>query len=92
MGPVMFVSKRQRKRIEGFIEEEWFAQAARRKQMREKESHEVRERVIKRLSRDYQVDGIAGSILFALAVKFAAKLIENMLNDYYMEQTTDERK
>ena len=86
----MFLSKAQRHKIRGIADEEWFAQQARRHQMREAESLEVRERVIKRLSRDYEVGGVLGSVLFAIAVKFAAKIIENMLQEHFMEQTTDE--
>jgi len=90
MGAVMFLNKKQRFKIREIADQEWFAQQARRHQMREAESLEVRERVIKRLSRDYEVGGVLGSILFALAVKFAAKIIEDMLREHFMEQTTDE--
>ena len=88
----MFLSKQQRFKIREMADQEWFAQMARRSQMRERESLEVRERVIKRLSRDYKVEGVLGSVLFAIAVKFAAKVIENMLREYFQEQTSDERQ
>ena len=86
----MFLSKQQRFKIREMADQEWFAQMARRSQMRERESLEVRERVIKRLSRDYKVEGVLGSVLFAIAVKFAAKVIEAMLREYFQEQTSDE--
>jgi len=86
----MFLNKRQKFKIREIADQEWFAQQARRHQMREAESLEVRERVIKRLSRDYEVGGLLGSVLFAIAVKFAAKIIENMLQEHFMEQTTNE--
>ena len=88
----MFLSKQQRFKIREMADQEWFAQMARRSQMRERESLEVRERVIKRLSLDYKVEGVLGSVLFAIAVKFAAKVIENMLREYFQEQTSDERQ
>ena len=88
----MFLSKKQKDKIRGVADEEWFIQVARRSKMRERESHEVRERVIKRISRDYKVESVLGTVLFALAVKFAAKVIEDMLRDYFKEETTDERK
>ena len=86
----MFLNKKQRFKIREIADQEWFAHQAWRHQMREAESLEVRGRVIKRLSRDYEVGGVLGSILFALAVKFAAKIIEDMLREHFMEQTTDE--
>ena len=86
----MFLNKKQRFKIREIADQEWFAQQAWRHQMREAESLLVRERVIKRLSRDYEVGGVLGSILFAIAVKFAAKIIEDMLREHFMEQTTDE--
>lgn len=86
----MFINKKQKFKIRQIADQEWFAQMARRSQMRERESLEVRERVIKRLSRDYEVGGLLGSVLFAIAVKFAAKVIENMLQEHFMEETTDE--
>ncbi len=92
MGPVMFLSKKQKESIRNIADQEWFAQMARRSQMRERESLEVRERVIKRLSRDYKVNGVVGSLLFAIAVKFAAKVIEDMLREYFKEETTNERQ
>ena len=42
--------------------------------------------------RDYEVGSVIGSILFALAVKFAAKLIEQWLKDHLMEQVSDEEQ
>lgn len=88
----MFLTKKQKANIRSIADEEWFIQVARRSKMRERESHEVRERVIKRISRDYKVESVLGSVLFALAVKFAAKVIEDMLRDYFKEKTTNERK
>jgi len=88
----MFLTKKQKANIRSIADEEWFIQVARRSKMRERESHEVRERVIKRISRDYKVESVLGSVLFALAVKFAAKVIEDMLRDYFQEQTTNERQ
>lgn len=87
----MFLTKNQKANIRGIAEEEWFIQVARRSQMREREALNVRERVIKRISRDYKVESVLGTVLFALAVKFAAKVIEDMLRDYFQEQTTNER-
>jgi len=87
----MFLTKKQKANIRSIADEEWFIQVARRSKMRERESHEVRERVIKRISRDYKVESVLGSVLFALAVKFAAKVIEDMLRDYFKEETTNER-
>ena len=88
----MFLTKKQKANIRSIADEEWFIQVARRSKMRERESHEVRERVIKRISRDYKLESVLGTVLFALAVKFAAKVIEDMLRDYFKEETTDERK
>jgi len=88
----MFLTKKQKANIRSIADEEWFIQVARRSKMRERESHEVRERVIKRISRDYKVESVLGSVLFALAVKFAAKVIEDMLRDYFKEETTNERQ
>jgi hypothetical protein len=88
----MFITKKQKAHIRGIAEEEWFIQVARRSQMREREALNVRERVIKRISRDYKVESVLGTVLFALAVKFAAKVIEDMLRDYFKKETTDERK
>ena len=88
----MFLSKKQKDKIRGVASEEWFIQFARRSQMREREAHEVRERVIKRISRDYDVGSVLGAFLFAVAVKFAAKVIEKMLREYFDGETTDERK
>ncbi len=88
----MFLSKKQKADIRTFADQEWFAQMARRSQMRERESLEVRERVIKRISRDYKVESVLGSLLFAIAVKFAAKVIEDMLREYFQGETTSERQ
>ena len=88
----MFLTKKQKAYIRSIANEEWFIQVARRSKMRERESHEVRERVIKRISRDYKLESVLGTVLFALAVKFAAKVIEDMLRDYFQEQTTNERQ
>lgn len=88
----MFLTKKQKANIRSIADEEWFIQVARRSKMRERESHEVRERVIKRISRDYKVESVLGTVLFALAVKFAAKVIEDMLRNYFQEQTTNERQ
>ena len=85
------ISKKQKAQIRLIAEQEWLTQESRRVRMRERESLEVRERVIKRLSRDYKVDGVIGAVLFAIAVKFAAKVIEDMLREYFKEETTDER-
>ncbi len=90
MGPLMFLSKSKKLAICAIADQEWFAQMARRSQMRERESLEVRERVIKRLSRDYKVNGFLGCLLFAIAVKFAAKVIEDMLREYFKGETTNE--
>lgn len=87
----MFLTKKQKANIRSIADEEWFIQVARRSKMRERESHEVRERVIKRISRDYKLESVLGTVLFALAVKFAAKVIEDMLRDYFKEETTNER-
>jgi hypothetical protein len=87
----MLISKKQKAQIRLIAEQEWLTQESRRVRMRERESLEVRERVIKRLSRDYKVDGVIGAVLFAIAVKFAAKVIEDMLREYFKEETTDER-
>lgn len=88
---MMFLTKKQKNKIRGIASEEWFIQFARRSKMRERESHEVRERVIKRISRDYDVGSVLGTVLFALAVKFAAKVIEEMLREYFEGETTNER-
>ena len=87
----MFLSKRQRAKIRDIAQQEWDTQSSRRANMRERESLEVRERVIKRLSRDYEVGSFLGNIFFAIAVKFAAKVIEDMLREYFKGKTTDER-
>ena len=87
----MFLTKKQKANIRSIADEEWCIQVARRSKMRERESHEVSERVIKRISRDYKLESVLGTVLFALAVKFAAKVIEDMLRDYFKEETTNER-
>lgn len=87
----MFLSKREKAKIRDIAQQEWDTQSSRREKMRERESLEVRERVIKRLSRDYEVGSVIGNILFAIAVKFAAKLIEDMLREYFKGETTGER-
>jgi len=88
----VFLSKRQKAKIRDIAQQEWDTQSSRRANMRERESLEVRERVIKRLSRDYEVGSVLGNILFAIAVKFAAKVIEDMLREYFKGETTNERK
>tara|TARA_R110000850_G_scaffold13223_1_gene43113 strand:+ start:231 stop:506 length:276 start_codon:yes stop_codon:yes gene_type:complete len=91
MGPVMFLSKRRQRRIEEITKNQWDqVSLIRHDKMRGNDAGDVRARAIKAISRDYEVGSVIGSILFALAVKFAAKLIEQWLKDHLMEQVSDE--
>ena len=92
MGPLVFLSKKRKNKIASVVADEWQTIRERRNQMREAEAAEVRERVIKRLSRDYEVGGVLGSVLFAIAAKFAANMIEEMLREYFRGMTTNEGK
>ncbi len=93
MGQVMFLSKRRRERIELLTRNQWNqVSLMRNDRMRGNDAGDVRARAIKSISRDYEVGSVIGSILFALAVKFAAKLIEQWLKEHLMEQVSDEKQ
>tara|TARA_R110002020_G_scaffold308284_5_gene524012 strand:+ start:2153 stop:2431 length:279 start_codon:yes stop_codon:yes gene_type:complete len=91
MGAEVMLGKIQKRRIEKIAREQWGQVAnIRGGKIRGRDAADVRARVAKRLSRDYDVGGLLGSILFALAVRYAVKLIESWLLESLTEQTTDE--
>jgi len=87
----MMLGKIRKSRIEKLTREQWDQCASiRGGRIRGRDAQDVRARVAKILSRDYDVGGLLGSILFALAVRYAVKLIEDWLLESLTEQTTDE--
>lgn len=89
----MMLGKIRKSRIEKLTREQWGQVAnIRGGKIRGRDAADVRARVAKILSRDFDVGGLLGSILFALAVKYAAKLIEDWLLESLTEQTTDEEQ